>query len=236
MLTGPLSLTASPDSPSCAPERLVVDGVDLDHAAHRDPLGELVAPAGHGRPVADPAGDGRRHGQDGPAGRHRPAAGLDHHPALAVADHLGRGAEHDPLAQRLGQPDRDGLGALVEAALLGAAGGADQQGHAARRADEEQGVQQRHVARLGGQRPPDDLPQPGPGTLGRHPGLEPGLDRLGVPDQRVRGRPGRLQRHPGRHGLQLADGLAHGDRAHRVAPRRGCRRRSGGPGRRGTRC
>ena len=32
----------------------------------------------------------------------------------SVADHLGGGAEHHPLAQRLGQPDRDGLGALVE--------------------------------------------------------------------------------------------------------------------------
>src|SRR5512132_3441522 len=101
-----------------APERLLVDGVDLDHAAHRHPLGELVAPAWHGRPVADPPGDGRGHGQDRPAGGHRPPRGLDHHPAVAVADHLGRGAEHDPVAQRLGQPDRDGLGALMEAAFL----------------------------------------------------------------------------------------------------------------------
>jgi len=105
--------------------------VDLDHAAHRHPLGELVAPAGHGRPVADPAGDGRRHGQDGPAGAHRPPGGLDDHAGLAVADHLHRGAEHDPLAHGLGQANRDGLGALMEAALLGAPGGADQQGHAA---------------------------------------------------------------------------------------------------------
>ena len=148
----------------------------------------------------------------------RSAAGLDHHAARFLPDHLGRGAEHHPVAERLGQPDRDGLGALVEAALLSTPAGADQQGHAPRRADVEQGVQQRRVAGLGGQRPPDHLPQPGPDTLRRHPGLEPGLDRLGVPGQRLSGRPGRLQRHRGRHRLQLTDGLADGDRVHRVVP------------------
>src|SRR4029453_15267749 len=69
-----------------SPERLPVDGVDLDDAAHRHPLGELVAPAGHGRPVADPPGHGRGHGHDRPAGGHRPPLGLDPHHGLAAAD------------------------------------------------------------------------------------------------------------------------------------------------------
>ena len=41
-----------------------------------------------------------------------------------MPDQLDRDAEHHPRTQRLGQPDGDGLGALVEATLLGAPGGA----------------------------------------------------------------------------------------------------------------
>ena len=94
---------------------------------------------------------------------------------------------------------------------------ADQQGHAAGGADDEQGVQQRQVARLGGQRPPDDRPQPVPGPLGRHPAWSQVSTVWESQASASRGRPGRLQRHRGGHGVQLADGLAHGDRAHRVA-------------------
>jgi hypothetical protein len=193
--------------------------VDLDHAAHRHPLGELAAPAGQRRPVGEPAGQRRWDRQDRPLRRDRAARRLDHHAAGVVAHHRHRGAEHHPLAERLGQPDRDRLRPLVEAALLGATGGLQQPRQAAGAADDEQGVEQRQLARLGGQRAAHRGPQPGPRALGGDAGLQPALHRLRVPRRRLVGGPRRLRRHRGGHRVQLTDGQAHGHRGARVAGR-----------------
>jgi len=109
-----------------APERLGVDGVDLHHGAHRHALGELVAQRGQLRAVVDARRQRRRHGDDGALGGHAVAVGDRGHRAVLGDDPAHGPAQHDAVAEALGELDRHELRAADEAALLRATAGVDQ--------------------------------------------------------------------------------------------------------------
>jgi hypothetical protein len=109
-----------------APERLGVDRVDLHDRAHRHALGELVAQRGQLGAVVDAGGQRRRHRDDRALGGDAVAVGDGGHRVALGDDPAHRLAEHDAVAEALGELDRHELRAADEAALLRAAAGVDQ--------------------------------------------------------------------------------------------------------------
>jgi hypothetical protein len=211
-----VGLAAEPLGP---PERLVVQDVDLDDAAHGEALDQLRTVARQVGLVAQACGERRRHGDDRPAGPHRDAV-RQHGHAGAVPVHRGhRGVQADPVAQGLGQPQRDALRAADDLVLLRSPVGVDQRVEAARRADVGEGPQRRHVLWLRGEHRLGDQAQEGPPSGRVRVAPHPGGERLAVERHGPRGRP-RLGGRRDRAGRTVQPPLRLGDvgQDHRAEP------------------
>jgi hypothetical protein len=176
-----------------APERLVVDGMTLHDGAHGGALGELVPRRRQRRLVVDPAGEGRRDGDDDVA--RTAVAGVRRHrdPDGVLGDAPHGGAQHhvEPVRQQ----DREPLRPADEAVLLRATAGAEQDVPTVAGVQVEQRVQQGQLGRLrrpdGGHAGAQQLPGGRRGDVAPQPGLE----RLAVPRCRVERAPRGVQRH-----------------------------------------
>ncbi len=180
-----------------APEGLVVAHVDLDDAAHRHALRELVARGGQQRVVADAA----RRAWGAPPRRRRPratspAVGGDGHAVVVLADAAHRRLEPHRVAELGRHAHRDLLGPVEEALLLRAPGGGEQGVERGARVDVEEEVQQRDVARLGGEHRLDAQPQQVAGRARGHVAADPRLDRLAVEHVGSGVVPRGVERHP----------------------------------------
>ena len=174
-----------------APERALVDRHALDHAALGHPLAEPVADRRQRRVVGDPSRERRGHRDDRAAGRDLDTVGRDRDP-VAVCEPAHRGRQLDDALELLGHPQRDQLGAADDAVLLGALGVREPL-EGARRADVEEDVEQRQVARLARPDADDREAQDVAGDLGPDVAPHPRRERLGVPALRLRRRPGGVE-------------------------------------------
>ena len=103
--------------PFRAPERLVVDGEQLDHVALGHRLVQAHPPGRQGRLEADQPDDVRRHRDDRRAGGHVHGAGIDLDAAVVPAQRPHGGVEDDAVAEPLGLPERDQLRAADDAGV-----------------------------------------------------------------------------------------------------------------------
>ena len=214
-----------------APERLGVDGVDLQHGAHRHALGQLVAQRGQLRAVVDARRQRRRHGDDGALGGHAVAVGDRGHRAVLGDDPAHGPAQHDAVAEALGELDRHELRAADEAALLRAAAGVDQPLDVPRvrlvagGGEVEEDEEQRDVTRLAREdRGDGDVEQET--ARGRQDvGELPCLEGLRIPLLGARRRPWRIERDRLGHVVELEDRLLGLDRTRGVGRHRAERAR-----------